>query len=124
MLKLRELPAPARNYIIYHTIISPLLIIWYMVPLYMFMTGYNVLEVGAFYTIVNLSSIPITFLIGKAFEKIPLRHGLVLIDALDGIASIFYGLSIGPLAPLFLFAGLLIEKYLECPIVSTRPSRK
>ena len=60
-LKLRELVAPARDYIMYYTMFLPLLIVRFMAPLYMFMTGYSVLEAVAFYTIVNLSSIPITF---------------------------------------------------------------
>ncbi len=105
-----EIPVGARRYILYHTIISPLLITWYMLPLYMFMTGYDVLEVGAFFTVVNLVSIPTTYLVGRAFKRIPVRHGLVLIDALDGVSCAFYALAYGALAPVMLFVGMLIEK--------------
>ncbi|WFO74705.1 MFS transporter [Desulfurococcaceae archaeon MEX13E-LK6-19] len=105
-----EIPLPARRYILYHTIITPLLITWYMVPLYMMMTGYNVFEVGLFFTIVNIASIPVTYMIGKLFDKVPIRHGLITIDALDGIALICYGFAYGPIAPLMLFLGLLINK--------------
>ncbi len=101
---------PARRYILYHTIIAPLLITWYMVPLYMMMTGYNVFEVGLFFTIVNIVSIPVTYMIGKLFDKVPIRHGLITIDALEGIALICYGFAYGPIAPLMLFLGLLIDK--------------
>jgi len=105
-----EIPASARRYILYHTIISPLLITWYMLPLYMFMTGYDVLEVGAFFTVVNLASIPATYLVGRMFRKIPIRHGLVLIDALDGVSRAFYAIAYGVTAPVALFAGMLFEK--------------
>jgi len=106
----REIPVVARRYIIYHTIVSPLLITWYMLPMYLFMTGYSVLQVGILFTIVHIASIPITFLIGKVFDRIALRHGLVLIDTLEGISCIFYGLAYGSLAPLALFMGMIIDK--------------
>ncbi len=104
-----EIPVYARRYILYHTIISPLLITWYMLPMYMFMTGYNVLEVGVVFTLVHVLSIPATYAVGRLFDRIAIRHGLILIDALDGVASILYGLAYGPIAPLMLFLGLLIE---------------
>ncbi len=110
-MKWSEIPLPARRYILYHTIITPLLIVWYMLPLYMYMTGYTVLEIGVFYTIVHLASIPLTYIFGKIFERISIRKGLMLIDTLDGIAYTLYGLSYGPLAPLLLFLGLLIEDF-------------
>ncbi len=109
IMKWCEIPVGARHYILYHTIISPLLITWYMLPMYMFMTGYNVLEVGIIFTFVHILSIPATYAVGKLFDKIAIRHGLVLIDALDGASSIFYGLAYGPIASLMLFLGLLIE---------------
>lgn len=104
-----EIPDYARRYILYHTIISPLLITWYMLPMYMFMTGYSVLEVGVIFTLVHVLSIPATYAVGRLFDRIAIRHGLILIDALDGVASILYGLAYGPIAPLMLFLGLLIE---------------
>jgi MFS family permease len=109
IMKWSEIPIEARRYIFYHTIVSPLLITWYMLPMYMFMTGYNILEVGIIFTLVHTLSIPATYAAGKLFDKIAIRHGLVLIDALDGASSIFYGLVYGPIAPLMLFLGLLIE---------------
>lgn len=109
-MKWREIPVYARRYIIYHTIVSPLLIIWYMLPLYMFMTGYNVLDVGIFFTVVNTVAIPVTYVLGKVFDKVSIRHGLVLIDVLDGVAAILYSLASGVIAPIMLFLGRLIEK--------------
>ncbi len=110
-MKWIEIPRPARHYILYHTIISPMLIVWYMLPVYLFMTGYTVLEVGIIYSVVHIASIPLTIVFGKLFEKISLRKGLVLIDALDGIAYVLYGLAYGPIAPITLFLGMLIEKF-------------
>ncbi len=104
-----EIPFGARRYILYHTIISPLLITWYMLPMFMFMTGYGVLEVGAIFTIVHLVSIPATYVVGRLFDRVPIRHGLVIIDGLDGASSILYGLAYGPIAPVMLFLGLLVE---------------
>ena len=109
-MRWKEIPKPARAYILYHTIIAPQLIVWYLLPLYMFYTGYNVLEVGIFFTAVNVASIPITYLIGRFFNEYPLKTGLILIDVLDGIAYILYGFATGVIAPFMLFAGCTIEE--------------
>ncbi len=109
-MRWNEIPVYARRYILYHVIVSPLLITWYMVPMYMFMTGYSVLDIGVLFTVVHILSIPATYLIGRLFDKIAIRHGLVLIDALEGASSILYGLAYGPIAPVMLLLGLLIEK--------------
>ena len=109
-MRWKDIPSGARNYILYHTIVSPFLITWYMLPLYMFMTGYNVLEVGLFFTGAHIASIPLTYLVGKVFDKVALRPGLVIIDVLDGVSLIFYSLAYGPIAPLMLFVGLIVDK--------------
>ena len=105
-----EIPKGARSYIIYHTIISPLLITWYMLPAYMLMTGYSILEIGVLFTAINVLAVPLTYLIGRAFDRVPVRHGLVLIDVLDGIESILYGLSYSILGPIMISLGLLVGK--------------
>ncbi len=105
-----EIPVAARRYIIYHTIISPFLITWYMLPLYLFMTGYDVLDVGVIFTAVNIAAVPAAYAVGKVFETVPIRHGLVVIDALEGVSKIVYGLAKGAVAPAMLFVGMLIEK--------------
>jgi len=81
-----------------------------MLPPYMFMIKYNILQVGAFFILAHLASIPLTYAIGKLFNRIPLRHGLVLIDTLEGFSCIFYELAYGPLAPLMLFTGMTINE--------------
>jgi len=99
----------ARHYTLYHTIISPLLITWYMLPTYMFMIGYTILEIGIIFTLVHILSIPTTYAVGRVFDRIAIRQGPVLIDALDGVSAVLYGLAYGPLASLTFFLGLLIE---------------
>ncbi|MET1159560.1 MAG: hypothetical protein ABWW65_01230 [Thermoprotei archaeon] len=67
------------------------------------------MEVGIIFTLVHILSIPATYIVGKLFDRIAIRHGLVLIDALEGASSILYGSAYGPIAPLMLFLGLFIE---------------
>jgi len=109
-LKWRDIPIGARRYIVYHTIISPLLITWYILPAYMLMTGYSIFEIGLLFTIINILSIPLTYIIGRLFDKIAIRHGLILIDALDGVENILYGLSYSFLGSLMISLGLLIDR--------------
>ncbi|MBO8175677.1 MAG: MFS transporter [Thermococcus sp.] len=105
-----EIPKDAKAYIIYHTIIAPQLIVWILLPLYMMYSGYSVLEVGAFFTAVNVTVIPLTYLLGRAFNRWDIKKGLIVIDALDGIAYILYGFAKGAIAPVMLFAGRTVEK--------------
>jgi hypothetical protein len=106
----RDVPVGARRYIIYHTIVSPLLITWYMLPAYMLMTGYTILDIGILFTIINVLAIPLTYFIGKLFDKVAIRHGLILVDVLDGVENILYGLSYSLLGPVMVSLGLLLGK--------------
>lgn len=107
-MKWSEIPIGARRYILYHTIISPLLITWYMLPAYMLMTGYSILEIGLIFTIINVLSVPLTYIIGKLFDRVAIRHDLILIDVLDGVENVLYGLSYSFPGPLMISLGLLI----------------
>jgi len=109
-VKWSEIPRDAKAYMLYHTIIAPQLIVWILLPLYMMYSGYSVLEVGAFFTAVNIISIPLTYLFGRAFNHWDIKKGLIAIDALDGIAYVLYGFAKGTIAPLMLFAGRAVEK--------------
>ena len=109
-MRWHEIPREAKAYMLYHTLISPQLIVWYLLPLYMLRTGYSVLDVGALFTAANLAFVPLTYLIGRLFNRYPLKVGLILIDVLDGVAYVLYGLAQGALAPLALFWGRLLEK--------------
>jgi len=105
-----EIPREARAYMLYHTLIAPGLIVWTLFPLYLMETGYSVLEVGAFFTAVNIAAVPLTYLFGRLFNRWDIKKGLIAIDVLDGIAYVLYGLAKGAVAPLMLFAGRTIEK--------------
>ncbi|ACS33663.1 MFS transporter [Thermococcus gammatolerans] len=105
-----EIPRGAKAYILYHTLITPGLIIWALFPLYLMETGYSILEVGAFFTAVNIATIPLTYLFGRLFNRWDIKKGLIAIDILDGVAYVMYGLAKGAIAPIMLFAGRAIEK--------------
>ena len=109
-MRWRELPREARAYILYHTLIAPQLIVWYLLPLYMLRTGYSVRDVGAFFSAVNLASIPLTYLIGRWFNRVPLKLGLIVIDVLDGLTYVLYSLAYGTWATAFLFLGKFAGK--------------
>ena len=105
----RELPPGARTYILYHTLVTPTLLAWLLLPLYLMKTGYSVLEVGAFFTAANLLSVPLTYALGRWFNRWDLKRGLVAVDLLDGTAYLSYGLAHGALAPVWLFLGRTLE---------------
>ena len=105
-----EIPRDAKAYMLYHTLIAPSLMVWILFPLYLMETGYSILEVGAFFTAVNIIAIPLTYLFGRLFNRWDIKKGLIAIDVLDGIAYVLYGLAKGAVAPLVLFAGKTIEK--------------
>ncbi|NJD99703.1 MFS transporter [Thermococcus sp. LS1] len=109
-MRWNEIPRDAKAYMLYHTIIAPQLIVWILLPLYMMYSGYSVLEVGAFFTAVNIIAIPLTYLLGRAFNRWDIKKGLMVIDALDGVAYILYGFAKGAIAPIMLFAGRTVEK--------------
>ncbi len=98
-----EIPRDAKAYMLYHTLIAPSLIVWILFPLYLMKTGYSILEVGVFFTSINIASVPLTYLFGRAFNRWDIKKGLITIDVL-------YGLSKGAVALLMLFAGRTIEK--------------
>ncbi len=109
-MRFSELPAEARRYIWYHTLVSPALIIWYALPFYLLKTGYSVLEVGVIFTIAQLLGIPVTLWLGRVFTRVDMRKGLVTIDLLESLSSLIYYFAYGPLAPLMVVLGELVER--------------
>jgi len=109
-MRWKELNSSTKRYILYHTLSCPLLFSWYMVPYYLFKTGYNVFEIGVLYTIVNISSLPLTYLLGRYFSYRDVRKGLALIDFLGFISFILYFLARGDYAPLLIFSAMLVEE--------------
>ena len=109
-MRFQELPISARRYILYHALVSPVLITWYLLPYYLLLTGYSVLEVGALFTAVNVLSVPQTLWLGKKFQSIDIRKGLATIDVLESMSNAAYGFAYGPVAPFMIVLGGLIEK--------------
>lgn len=109
-MKWREIPPNARRYVLYHVFVTPGLICWYLLPLYLMMTGLSVFEVGWLFTIINLLSIPLTYLVCKRFDRVPVKRGLITIDMLDGVAYTFYFLAKGAFAPFALLIGRMLEE--------------
>ena len=104
-----ELPKPAKHYILYHTMVAPLLFTWYMLPYDLLEEGYTVLELGMLFTAVDVLSVPATLLIGRYFTFHDVKRGLLLIDILESISLLFLYLATGSLAPLFVGISLLIS---------------
>jgi len=109
-MKWSEIPPNARRYMLYHVFVTPGLICWYLLPLYLMMTGFTVFEVGWLFALINLASIPLTYLICKRFDRVPIKKGLIMVDALDGVAYTFYFLAKGTFAPFALFVGRMMEE--------------
>ena len=109
-MRFKELPTEAKRYILYHTLVSPVLITWYVLPFYLLITGYNVLEVGVIFTIAQLLGVPVTLTLGKIFTHIDLRKGLIAIDLMGSLSLVFYYLAYGPLAPLMVVLGELVDE--------------
>lgn len=89
---------------------SPTLISWYLLPFYLLKIGYDVVEVGALFTLAHLAGIPITIALGKLFHRVDMRYGLAMIDAMDTASLLMYSLAHGPIAPILILAGRLIEE--------------
>lgn len=109
-MRFRDLPAEARRYIIYHALACPPLIVWYALPFYLLITGYTVLEVGVLFTAAQVLGIPLTLWLGKVFTRTDMRKGLMTVDALGSLSTFLYYLAYGPLAPLMVLAGQLVDE--------------
>ncbi len=109
-MRFRDLPTEARRYIIYHTLACPPLIVWYALPFYLLITGYTVLEVGILFTAAQVLGIPLTLWLGRVFTRADIRKGLMTIDVLGSASTFFYYLAYGPIAPVMVLVGQLIDE--------------
>ncbi len=105
-----ELSTDARRYILYHALASPVMITWYALPFYLMRVGYSVLEVGALFTAADLLAVPVTLVLGGKFARVDLRLGLAAIDAMEAVSLILFSLAYGPLAPLLVLVGQLVDE--------------
>lgn len=105
-----DLPREARRYILYHALASPLLFTWYMAPYYLLRTGYTALDVGIIFSLARVAAIPSKMIVGRFFTYRDIRLGLASIDAIGVLSLLLYSMARGPLAPILIFAALLLEE--------------
>lgn len=108
-----ELPRPAKRYILYHTLWSPLGFAWLLYPYLLYIEGFTPLDLGVLYTATSLAGIPLRVAIGKAFTTRDIRVGLAAIDLLQGAGLGLMYLAVGPQAPLVAAASLLLSNAAE-----------
>ncbi len=111
-LKFRDLPLNARRYILLHTIGSPLMVGDYVVVIYLLLTGYGLISVGALFTIVNIIEIFFPAIFGSLFDrKISARAAMSFIYGLEGLAYFLFYLVYGPGSWIILAAGVFVIKF-------------
>ncbi len=99
-----DLPKNAKRYILLHTIGSPLMIGDYVVLVYLLLTGYKVISVGAVFTAINFIELLFPAILGRLYDtKISARLGMSLIYFLEGLAYFFSTWSLVPELGFFLF---------------------
>ncbi len=108
-MKWRDLSRPAKAYILYHMWVAPQLFVWYLFPEYLLRSGYSILAVGTLYTLAEIFALPATYLVGRVFNRLPLRTGLILVDAVEGVAYGLYAFATGIRAKIFLVTGRVVE---------------
>ncbi len=110
--KFGNLPENARRYILLHTIGSPLMIGDYVVLVYLLLTGYKVISVGAVFTAINFIELLFPALLGRLYDtKISAKLAMSLIYFLEGLAYFFFYLVSGPGTWIFLVLGVFIMKF-------------
>ena len=107
-----DLPANAKRYILLHTIGSPLMIGDYIVLVYLLLTGYKVVSVGAVFTAINFIELLFPAILGRLYDtKISAKLAMSLIYFLEGLAYFFFYLVSGPGTWIFLVLGVFIMKF-------------
>ena len=80
-----------------------------MIPYDLLEEGYTVLELGIFFTAINVLSIPAKLLVGRYFTFHDVKKGLIFIDVLEATSLFFLYFAAGSLAPLFVGLSLLLS---------------
>ena len=87
----KRFPVPAKRLIIYYTLGAPLLFTSTVFPIYLFLLGYTVEEVGLLYTAFALIGALITFAFGSLLDrKITPKSGIIAIELMGAGASFIY----------------------------------
>jgi len=110
--KFGDLPESARRYILLHTIGSSLMIGDYVVIVYLLLTGYKIISVGAVFTAINFIELLFPAVLGRLYDtKISAKLGMSLIYFLEGLVYFFFYLVSGPRTWIFLTLGVFIMKF-------------
>ena len=110
--KFSNLPSDARNYILMHTLSSPLMIGEFAFIAYLLYNHYSIIEIGIFYTVANLVTAAGPYLIGKTTKlNVSGRKTMSLIYIIEGIGYFTFFLASGKYSSLILLMGLLFFKF-------------
>ncbi len=110
--RFRDLPKNARRYILLHTIGSPLMVGDYIVLVYLILSGYRIISVGALFTVINFLEILLPAIVGRFFDrKISAKVAMSLIYSLEGIAYFLFYLVSGTGGWVFLVLGVFVMKF-------------
>jgi len=112
IIKFRDLPKNARQYILLHTIGSPLMVGDYIVIIYLLLTGYEIIGVGALFTVINLIEMFFPVIFGSLFDrKISAKMAMSFIYSLEGLAYFLFYFVYGSTGWIFLTLGVFIMKF-------------
>ncbi len=112
IIKFRDLPENARRYILLHTIGSPLMVGDYIIIIYLLLTGYGIVGVGALFTIINIIEIFFPIIFGRLFDrKISVKMAMSFIYSLEGLAYLLFYFVYGSTGWIFLTLGVFIMKF-------------
>ena len=110
--RFRDLPKNARRYILLHTIGSPLMVGDYIVLVYLILSGYRIISVGALFTVINFLEILLPAIVGRFFDrKISAKVAMSLIYSLEGIAYFLFYLVSDTGGWVFLVLGVFVMKF-------------
>jgi len=111
-LRFRDLPKDAKNYIMMHALGSPLMIGEYALIMYLFMSGYVVLQLGVLFTLVNIIVASGPLIVGKLLDRaLGARIAMSVIHFLEFLGYLIIFLAAGPYTSLILLIGLTVMKF-------------
>jgi len=111
-LRFRDLPRIAKNYILMHTLGSPFMIGEYALIMYLFLTGYVILQIGILFTIVNIIVAIGPFIVGKLIDHaLGAKITMAIIYILESVGYFVLFFAIGPYASAILLLGITIQKF-------------
>ncbi|MGQ4832615.1 MAG: MFS transporter [Candidatus Asgardarchaeia archaeon] len=84
----KELPSSAKKLILYYTFSSPLLISWTVFPIYLFMLGLTVVDIGEIFTFSLAVEVIFTFIIGILIDKkLSAKKVLIFLELMNSFGT-------------------------------------